>query len=295
MTQAIQNSNAAHYAPQLSPREHTGRMSYREAMAQTSQSDIAITTDEGDVVTISSYQGESQSMSYDKWNSPLQQGMNFSASSLKMDSFSLSIEGDLNEEELADIENLLGDLSLIAGDFFNGDMEQAMDGAMNLGDMGSLAALSATFSYSESWSASQLTENHPMPASGQFEGLLGDFMGELPEAIVEQENPELDYAQKLMAQWQQIKEFLDGREASITEQPDEVNTAPEEYIPASHKMMNRMEEMMAKHPRLSPFALPLAHEAIDNQTDKLQTPGFFDQKNQLKDNILQELNDWMYA
>ena len=51
MTQAIQSSNnAAHYAPHLSSREQTSRMSYREAMTEIRQSDISITTDEGDVV-----------------------------------------------------------------------------------------------------------------------------------------------------------------------------------------------------------------------------------------------------
>lgn len=295
MTQAIQSSNAAPYAPQLASREHAGRMSYREAMAETRQSDIAITTDEGDVVTISSYLGEEQSLSYNRWNSPLQQGMNFTASSVKIDSFNLSIQGDLNEEELLDIENLLEDLSFIAGDFFNGDLDQAMNGALNIGDMGSLAELSATFSYSSSWSASQLTENHPIPASGAFEDLLGDFMNEIPEAIVQQENPEIEYAQKLQAQWQQIKEILEDRENNLTVKPDSVNTAPKEHIPTAHKMMGRMVAMMAKHPRLSPFAVPLAHEAIDNEANKLKHPGIFDQKNQLKDNILHELNDWMYA
>ncbi len=296
MTQPIQNSSAALYAPQLSAREQAGRMSYRETLAQTKESEIAITTDQGDVVTISSYQGEEQSMSYDKWNSPLQQGMNFSASSIKIDSFNLSIQGDLNEEELLDIEYLLEDLSLIAGDFFNGDVDKAMDGALNIGDMGSLAELSATFSYSASWSASQLTQNHPIPESGAFADLMEDFMNELPETIVSQENPEIEYAQKLQAQWQQIKEILEEREeVTFPPKPEPIATASAEHIPAAQKMMNRMEEMMAKHPRLSPFAVPLAHEAIDKQADKLQHPGVFAQKNQLKENILQELNDWMYA
>ena len=296
MTQAIHSNNAVPYTPLLSSRgQATGRMSYQEAMTQNSQADIAITTDEGDLVTISSYQGEGQAMSYDRWNSPLQQGMNFTASSIKIDSYSLSIQGDLSEEELLDIENLLAELSVIAGDFFSGDTDQAMAGAMNLGDMGSLAELSATFSYSASWSASQLTEHHPIPASGKFEQLLGGFMNELPETIAGQEDAEVEYAQKLMAQWQQIKEFLDERQASITPEENLVNSAAKEHIPASHKMMDRMEEMMAKHPRLSPLALPLAHQSIDEQADTVPNLGVFDQKNQLKDTILQQLNDWMYA
>ena len=295
MTHAIQNSNASHYAPQQSSMENAGHMSYRETMAQTSQSEITITTDQGDVVTISNFQGESQSMSYDRWNSPLQQGMNFSTSMIQGDSFSLSIQGDLNEEELLDIGFLLDDLSLIAGDFFNGDLDQAMAGALNIGDMGSLAELSATFSYSASWSANQLTQNHPIPASGAFEDLLGDVMNDLPETTVSQENPEIEYAKSLQAQWQQIKGIFEEREAILPPKAEQATIASSKRISAAQKMMHKMEKMMTKHPRLSPFALPLAHEAIDSQADKLQHKGFSGQKNQLKENFLQELNNWMNA
>ena len=114
MTSPIQHHNITPYLHSnrfYAPGQQQNYQSYSEAMSQRSQADISFTTAEGDVVTLSNYQEQAYTLASEKWASPLQQGMNFTASTLNVDAFSFSVQGDLNEEELADIQNLMDDLS----------------------------------------------------------------------------------------------------------------------------------------------------------------------------------------
>lgn len=52
---------------------------------------------------------------------------------LQRDEFSLSVTGQLDEEELEAIGDLLNDVSDLAGEFFNGDVEAAFEQALDLG------------------------------------------------------------------------------------------------------------------------------------------------------------------
>ena len=315
MTSPIQLSNTTPYFPSRlsSPDLQKGYQSYSEAMSQRSAADISFTTAEGDVVTISNYQEQAYALASEKLSTPLQQGMNFTASVLNVNASSLSVQGDLNEEELADIQNLMVDLSSIAEQFFNGNLGEAMDQAMNIGDMGSISQLSASFSYQASWSASsQITDYHPVPASTDGGDSPTDIFAGLPDRVDQAHTDEMNYAEMLQAQWQQIKEFLEANAvdpaatASTTDSAIVQETAPaattdsgtarkDVNIPAALRMMNRIQETVARHPRLAPFGLSLAHEAINNKSEDNQHPAQFAQKNMLKDNFLQEFTDWMYA
>jgi hypothetical protein len=301
MTSPIQQSNATPYphSSRLSSPHmlQKGYESYSEAMSQRSEANIMFTTAEGDMVTISNYHEQAYSLVSEKWSSPLQQGTNFTASALNVDAFSLSVEGDLNEEELADIQNLMVDLTSIAEHFFSGNLGKAMDEAMNIGDMGSIAQLSASFSYNANWAvSSQITDYHPIPASEELGDSLADIFAELPEIIDQAHTDEMKYAETLQAQWKQIKEFLEAKKADPVPTPPAPLPAQEgENIPVARQMMNKMRETVARHPRLAPFGLPLVHEAINNKSEGMQHPALFSQKNMLKDNFLQEFTDWMYA
>ncbi|RJX27017.1 MAG: hypothetical protein C4531_14550 [Desulfurivibrio sp.] len=299
MTSPIQQNNAApyHQAPRLSsPGLQKDYQSYSEAMSQRSQADISFTTAEGDVVTLSNYQEQAYALASEKWASPLQQGMNFTTSALSVDAFSFSVQGDLSEEELADIQNLMNDLTSIAEHFFSGNLAAAMDQAMNIGDMGSISQLSASFSYQASWSASsQITDYHPVPASADLGDSLADIFAELPEIAEEAHTEEMKYAEMLQAQWQQIKEFLETKNAEPQAAADAVLPRQDEHVPAARRMMNRVQETVAKHPRLAPFGPSLVHEAIAGKTEGMEHPALSSRKNMLKDNFLQEFSNWLYA
>ncbi len=300
MTNAIQNSNLPfHYSPSTTAvMSGNGRERFSQTSSLYNESRISITTDDGDVVTISGYQQQSSSLSFDTLSTPFKEGVNFTMSSLSSDSFNLSLQGDLDEEELADIENLLEDLSAIAGNFFSGDLSSAQDGALNLA-IGSLAELSATFThssqYATKWSGSQLAENHPLPQSDNFMRSVEEVFSDLPEIVDQIHTDEMKYAEMLKAQWQQIKDFLEQRETPSDPIPDFASSAEENDMPIARRMMSRFQEIASKHPRLAPLGPPLAREVIDNKLEELDHPAYFKQKNQLKENFLNEFNNWMYT
>jgi hypothetical protein len=298
MPSSIQQNNAAPCPPSFrlpACLSTKGNGAYQETVAGRSAANISLTTAEGDTVLIATNQQQASAVAAQTWTSPLQQGMNFTAASLNSSSFHLSVNGDLSQEELADIQALLTDLSAIAGSFFSGDLDKAMGEAMNLGDMGSIARLSASFSYTATWSLStRLAEYHPLPTAANQTGSLQDLFARLPEMIDEARTEELKYAEMLQAQWQQIKDFLAANQADAPPE-DRPGDGGEEHVPTARRLMNRIEQTVARHPRLAPFSVPLAHEAIARETENGQHPALSGRKDMLKDNFLQEWTKWLYA
>ncbi|MCB2184255.1 MAG: hypothetical protein KQH63_19690 [Desulfobulbaceae bacterium] len=302
MTSSIQNTNFPSFFPSSKTAQQSDYTSNYKAMtAQRNQADISIMTKDGDIVTLSQFQEQSSTVSLQQWNSPYEQGLNFTASSLSVDAFDLSVKGDLDEGELQDIQHLLDDLSLIAENFFSGNLSDAFDDALNLGDMGSLAQLSASFSYTAQYAyayseSSQLSDYHPLPTAENMEGAWQDFFADLPEFVEQLNTDEMKYAEQLHAQWQQIKEYLESRNTEISPRNNE--TTPPEYEknqPVARRMMNRFQEIVAQHPRLAPLGPSLAHKAIDDRVENADYPALHSEKNQLKNNFMREFNNWMYA
>ncbi len=88
-----------------------------------------LTTQEGDKVSIraSSSLGVSVSAGRDA------KGIYGSASQSSASNFELSIEGDLNESELKAINELLGRVDKLAGQFYAGNLDKVFDKALSLG------------------------------------------------------------------------------------------------------------------------------------------------------------------
>lgn len=88
-----------------------------------------LTTKEGDKVTIKATSSEGFALEAAKGRS----GGSLNASQSSSESFSLNIEGELNEEELGAINDLLGRVNDLAGQFFEGNLDVAFEQAVNLG------------------------------------------------------------------------------------------------------------------------------------------------------------------
>lgn len=88
-----------------------------------------LTTKEGDKVSIraSSSLGVSVAAAQDK------NGVSINGSKSSANNFELSIEGDLNEDELNAINKLLGRVDKLAGQFYAGNLDDVFDKAVNLG------------------------------------------------------------------------------------------------------------------------------------------------------------------
>lgn len=159
---------------------------------------IDITTSDGDTVTLqrsTSHAAFSQSMQWQNTNS---QGTALTAQSLDSHSFSYTVQGDLSAEELKDLGELFDALSVIADDFFQGNLDEAMTGALNIGDMGSLSSLSATFSKTEI-TATQITSQHPYAVADSKQNARDE------NAV----------ANKQQAQWKQILSYLEKRKEEL--------------------------------------------------------------------------------
>lgn len=84
-------------------------------------------------------------------------------------SFSFSVDGNLSEDELADIDSLLKGLDQVISKMKSGDMEKALDKAMQLGGFDTFASFAADISYQRSYqmtSAFAAESTQTLPRNG---------------------------------------------------------------------------------------------------------------------------------
>jgi hypothetical protein len=174
-----------------------------QAKAQTSNAlDLSFLTAEGDRVSLSTRSETNASFStYNLQGFAEGQAVDFrgqeSRSSIRSD-FSLLVEGDLNEQELADIASFLQTSQNILQDFLSGNVEQAAETALSLGDLDALSSASLFFRQETTVSLeSRLT---------QFAGQGRSPANELGEAGIPAESGQAGLLDELFAQIRQAQE-----------------------------------------------------------------------------------------
>ncbi len=132
---------------------NTGSLS-RINLKNESGADISILTSEGDRVTISTDSlMEIAYAGYNKTGTVNGQSVSLDLEAIGIyseSSSSISVEGDLNKEELADISKILGKLEELSNDFLNGGNNDITADTLELGDMDSISGLDASIFHSES-------------------------------------------------------------------------------------------------------------------------------------------------
>ncbi|HEY7885313.1 MAG TPA: DUF5610 domain-containing protein [Cellvibrionaceae bacterium] len=88
-----------------------------------------LTTAEGDKVVINAARQDASSASVQAGNGNL----SLQASAFSASQFSLTVEGNLNDDERAAIDQLLVQVDALAADFYRGDVEAAFESALELG------------------------------------------------------------------------------------------------------------------------------------------------------------------
>lgn len=231
--------------------------------AQTKGVSIALTTREGDQITISQQSASSQ---YRKESTTLDSSR-LTEHSMRLDSMTISVQGDLNQEELDDLSKLVDDLGVIANDFFNGNMGEALTGAMNLGDMGSISQLEATFTRTSILS-NYLEGPHPLPSSHQNLGTSLAYepfkKEQLPNSTGKTEPRIIDI---MTAQWQQFLNAIKPNSASIHSPKD---PSPISQSMVAKDMLERARETMSAHPRLTPLIPSAVDLALDHAANQYQ-------------------------
>jgi hypothetical protein len=152
-------------------------------LSTTSQKsmDIALVTAEGDKVTISAKSAlQAGIASYDyrgrlNGNDVSLQGRALQVSS--ENSFALSVEGDLSQDELDDIQTLMGNLEKLGADFFSRPLEDSLAQVLSVGDgLDSIASFDAHLHFSRQVTMAQEvreeTATTNTPPSGEFASSL---------------------------------------------------------------------------------------------------------------------------
>lgn len=270
-----------------------------QQMAMASrQAEITMTTSEGDRVTISSSLENMQGMQYQAAGAG--PSHSFVAASLNTASFAMTVEGDLNAQELADISSLVKDLSHIAKDFFKGNLDQAMNKALDIGDTGTINGFAASFT-ATSMTSSLLSANHPIPALAPES--MGSDAGNEAEASTVPAQPDMpDMIDLLRGQWEQLKELLaqqtapaSATQATAQEIPDTPVMAASPGVTAQN-MMDRATTTMSEYPRLSPLIQPLVARVIDNLAASMpKFPDVLGLTNQLHSEFARAWHQWLIA
>src|SRR5690606_10448912 len=115
-------------------------------------------------------------------------------------SFSLSIEGDLSEDELGAINDLLGRVNDLAGQFFNGNLDTAFNQAMNMGyDAEQIGSFSLNLAQAEIQQVTQAYQTfEPNRAAGNVDK---------PQLLAEQLLPMGNFIKDLLASLDRASEF----------------------------------------------------------------------------------------
>ncbi len=110
------------------PQEGTSAVSMLDARSRDGE--LSIRTKEGDLVNIN-FSDASQVMFQSQANEQGERQTSMAFGSTQR--FSFSVEGDLNEDELASINELVKNTANLAEDFFDGDIDKAFEQALSLG------------------------------------------------------------------------------------------------------------------------------------------------------------------
>ncbi len=128
---------------------------------------LTIQTREGDIVTLSSNQfSELNAFEYNRQGQIRTDAgiarisQHFREINLTSgEQFSFSVQGDLNEQELADIEAIVKGVDGIIAEMIQGDMEDAISKAMSMGHYSSVSMYSADISVQRSYAVARETRS----------------------------------------------------------------------------------------------------------------------------------------
>ncbi len=123
------------------------------------KTNLTIVTAEGDQVTLSATSASRGTLTTYDAEGRLH-GAGVRAEALKLSTktrLSIEVEGDLNAEELADIEQLLGRVNALATGFFSGDFDEALEEVLGLDELESIVNFTAKMTRKQRLSFTPLT------------------------------------------------------------------------------------------------------------------------------------------
>jgi len=184
------NDDSYHSSERIEPRLVSAEMAVQGVARSVSHSaEIQVTTQQGDVVTISLNQSASSSRSAFQAEQGDSKVSAYSESYSYESGFSMSIEGDLNEDEQKSLTDLINKMTKVSDNFFKGNVESAFKHALKVGfDTEQIASFSMDLSREKSVQAVSAYQQTIVPEHNINTDLLkqaGDFLAQTKVFLVE--------------------------------------------------------------------------------------------------------------
>ena len=168
---------------------HSRQVSLRQSV------DIQVQTKDGDLVTIQVKNNYGAGESTHAQRSDDAFSINHKQNSYASEKLSYSIEGDLDEDELSAIEDLVGKINNVSASFFEGDVQAAFEQAHQLGfDTHELASYSMSVRETQQTrvtsayrTVEQLNDNNPRADFEPMLQPLKNFLNDFSEAFQQTE------------------------------------------------------------------------------------------------------------
>jgi len=201
---------------------------------------LDLTTQDGDTVKIvfANEQNSEQAFAYSGDGNGNYSAI-YEASQSQSSALSFQVQGDLDEDELEAISNLIGEVTEISNEFFNGDVQKAFEIASEFSlDKTELASMNLQLTRSQEYSAAssyRQVQNNATPDIGK---LSGHLINNFAQAI---EQPELDFLQDIQSVSQRLLDSLVQQDNRFIEADDEQQSV---FTSSLAKIRDIIEEML---------------------------------------------------
>jgi hypothetical protein len=229
-------------------------MQSEQAFSYSESMSLQLTTKEGDKVSVdfrqlyAAYQSYKE-MQYAEQNDEAPQGFAVyeSREAVQMaafeERFAMSIEGDLNEEELGAIFSVFEQVDQIANQFYGGNIEQALQSAVDMEiDFGQLQNVSLNLTQSATWVSRQQQAAMQEYGENSAEQQSAETAGveQLPE-----------YYQKWQAALESLNQFMEDSQTMWDELTGKVLA---QRFPEQDSTSGWLERVKAFHQQFAEFA-----------------------------------------
>lgn len=157
------------------------------AAAREESFEMEIRTNNGDIIKLMINNSNSISTSQQLTSSGDEHTLTINTEKYSSTGLSFSVQGELDEDELEAINDLVGQIGDVAEDFYSGDMQQALQHAVELGyDTGEIAGFEAHMRYSTAVSAYQKVDSYieqPQQAQQQLPAHEAKTIGEFNDKV----------------------------------------------------------------------------------------------------------------
>ncbi|WP_051347123.1 hypothetical protein [Thiomicrorhabdus chilensis] len=262
-----------------STRLSTSAMQHMEQAYQYSETmSLQLTTREGDQVTVDFRQLYAQYQSYKLEQQAEQgpEGVRYFESRESMEvtafeeRFAFSVQGELNEDELKAVFEVFEQVDGLANEFYNGDLELALQKAMELEmDSGQLQSLqlnlTQTTVVATRYQESAMAQYEAMQQDADVDDAQGGKIADLPPYLQKWQQA----VERLDEQFENAQEFLDQLMAKVSEQRFPQQDESQEFT----GWLERIRDFHQQLSELMGAEKPGAKEALEPSQQSLEMPG----------------------